>query len=469
MEIRVLRNEEILEGIERYEKVSDRRRRKHRFLTILYSLGLIGLYLYLRLFNTGIEIDDEKEGLYRITYSTAWVVNGPSDFSHLPEEEDKKIVLSDFRKYPYMRVLKVNEGTTKLLGHLDLEPEDGSRFHLHTVELPSTLKCLMAGSFENCTSLKKVVWEETAPGTEIEMDVFCNTGIEEMILPEGVVKIWSEAFAENDALTKVVLPDSVGFLSDGVFAHCKNLREVRWSSSLAEIPAETFLGCGRLTGLTNLDDVRSITYNALSGTPVTASMLPENVYYYTGVYRGNLLSLEENPWLSEYDYSYDSQKEAGELSRREGVPVEAFELAADSGNYWLNGKYYSLDMTLEEFQDYGQWEIRDTFQWENGDCSYYLQCDGEDSGCEVKITLDQEEQIISYSFDGEECHVVLPDGVNNFGMLPERLTCLYGEEARKQYALSYLQDGVQREAVVYVNYNDGYVGTNKIVIRLNTL
>lgn len=220
--------------------------------------------------------------------------------------------------------------------------------------------------------------------------------------------------------------------------------------------------------MTNLNDVRIIIYDALSGTPVTAAMLPENIYYYAGVLRGNLLPLEENPWLSEYDYSYDPQKETEELSRREGVPLEAFELAADSGNYWLNGKYYSLDTTLEEFQDYGQWEISDTYQREDGSCIYDLRSDGQDSGSEVSIRLDQERKIIFHSFDGEECHAILPDGVNNFGMLPERLTCLYGEEARKQYAISYLQDGVQREAVVYVNYNDGYVGTNKIVIRLNT-
>lgn len=141
------------------------------------------------------------------------MVNGPSDFSHLPAEEDKTIVLHDFRQYPYMRVLKIHEGTTELLGGLDLSPGDGSRFHLHTVELPSTLAYLSADSFENCTSLKKVVWEKTAPGTEIDGGAFCNTGIEEMLLPEGVVTIGYEAFAENDALTKVVLPDSVGNFS----------------------------------------------------------------------------------------------------------------------------------------------------------------------------------------------------------------------------------------------------------------
>lgn len=449
MEIRELEKKDILEGLEKYHALYKKLQIRHRLMTVLFAVGLVFLYLYLRLFNTGVFVYDEERGFIEIRYSTAWVVTCPGDVFPLEHEsEDKIVYLRDYRKYPYMKVLNVEEGITNIdadfFGFRD-GIEESHLLKLQVLRLPSTLQYIGSHSFENCTSLKTVLWDEAAENAVIGLCAFSNTGIEEICIPEGVTEIEYGAFSQNDNLVKAVLPDSLKNIGPGIFKNCMNLEEVTWAAFLTNIPYQTFLGCKNLVTLKNTDAIRSITYNALTGTQITSEQLPDHVYCYLKDDYEDILNIEKNPWLKGYSYIYDAQKEAEDLAQLYDIPIETFQIEPNSGNYWLNGKYYNLDMSLEEFMANDEWEIEDTYSKDDLTCSYYLTT--MDGKCMVTLVLDEKNHIIEYRFNGDLCQAVLPDGVNNFGMLPERISYLYGKQAVSEYTLGY------HDAAVQVKYN----------------
>lgn len=417
-------------------------------MTVLFFMGLVLLYLYLRFFNTGVFVYNKETGAVEIRYSTAWVVNCPGDVFD-PEREDKIVYLWDYSRYPYMKVLNVEEGITHISAEFVDVVEDSSLFKLQTLRLPSTLQSIGYESFQHCTSLKTVLWDEAAENAVIDSAAFSNTGIEEIYIPEGVAEIRVGAFSNNDNLVKAVLPDSLKNIYSGIFKNCINLEEVTWSASLDEIPYQTFLGCKSLVTLKNTDAIRSITYNALTGTQITAEQLPDNVYCYQKENYEDIINIERNPWLNGYSYIYDAQKEIEDLAQLHNIPIEAFEIELNSGMYWLNGKYYTLDMSLDEFMANDEWEISNIYSRDDSTYSYYLTT--MDGKCSVTLVLDEENHIIEYCFKGNDCQAVLPEGVNNFGMLPDRISYLYGNQADSEYRLDdcgavvrieYYQSGV---------------------------
>lgn len=63
-------------------------------------------------------------------------------------------------------------------------------------------------------------------------------------IPDGVVKIAEEAFANNKKLEKLVLPDSLECIEPNAFIKCKKLKEVNFSQNLKKIGAYAFKECG---------------------------------------------------------------------------------------------------------------------------------------------------------------------------------------------------------------------------------
>lgn len=259
MTIRELDEQAIMKSLEEYDKIHIREKRKQRKRILLFAVILLAVYLYLRFFNTGIEVGN---GWVRLKYSTAWVVNCPANLWKMNDKEDVLLDIGDLTQCSHMRVLIVGEGIEILNGSLY---EDRSRkVKLETVQLPSTLTYIDYSAFEDISTLKTVVWEKVSDYATIANDAFAYTSIEELEIPEGVKEIGDNAFANNDALVKVVLPDSIEKMSDGVFKNCNELREVTWTNSLSMIPEDTFMGCDNLTTINNAEAIKEVMYNAFS-------------------------------------------------------------------------------------------------------------------------------------------------------------------------------------------------------------
>lgn len=64
----------------------------------------------------------------------------------------------------------------------------------------------------------------------------CGRQTKQYQIPEGTVKIAKRAFAEQQYLEEVSMPDTVTALGMSAFFHCKELRKVRLSDAIKEIP-----------------------------------------------------------------------------------------------------------------------------------------------------------------------------------------------------------------------------------------
>ena len=94
--------------------------------------------------------------------------------------------------------------------------------------------------------------------TGIGDSVFREKNISRMQLPEGLVFIDNNAFAQNQ-MTNVTIPNSVTVIGSGVFSNCQNLTSIIIPDSVtSSIGEKTFSGCTSLTGATIGTGVTSI-------------------------------------------------------------------------------------------------------------------------------------------------------------------------------------------------------------------
>ena len=118
---------------------------------------------------------------------------------------------------------------------------------------------------------------------ELEGDVTAH-------IPDGVTTIGNKAFMNNAYITKVVMPDSVTTMEDGVFQYpgssnnelpfgnCVSLKEIVFSNNLNNIGNNTFNGCTSLTSITIPDSVTSIGNGTFSYcTSLTSITIPDRV------------------------------------------------------------------------------------------------------------------------------------------------------------------------------------------------
>ena len=100
--------------------------------------------------------------------------------------------------------------------------------------------------FYECTHLETVTFADEKELLEISEKAFCLCGrLRDFKIPSNVKAIGNGAFAGTD-LEKVILPDSLTDLGEGVFNECRRLEEVTLSKYLREIKAETFRNCYNL-------------------------------------------------------------------------------------------------------------------------------------------------------------------------------------------------------------------------------
>lgn len=97
-----------------------------------------------------------------------------------------------------------------------------------------------------------------------------------LIVAEGVERIEARAF-RGTGIVRVVLPASLAYLGESVFADCGDLESVVFLSDLESIPADLFNGCGSLSEVQIPDSVTSIGARAFMGTAIGAITIGRNV------------------------------------------------------------------------------------------------------------------------------------------------------------------------------------------------
>jgi len=84
-------------------------------------------------------------------------------------------------------------------------------------------------------------------------------------IPEGILVIGANAFAESSGLISVTIPDSVTSIGGGAFYGCLGLTSVTIPDYVTTIGHNTFYNCSSLTNVTIPDSVIHIGENAFYG------------------------------------------------------------------------------------------------------------------------------------------------------------------------------------------------------------
>ena len=155
---------------------------------------------------------------------------------------------------------------------------------LVSISLPSGLTTIGNRSFSDSNKLKTVSFPATL--TTIGEGAFssCNalTGV---VLPDRISNIQSAAFSGTN-ISSIILPESLSQMGTEVFWGCANLSRVTWSSSLANIPEDTFgtdtyNNSNRLSEVTIPEGVTSIGggafYHCVQLTDIYLPVSLENV------------------------------------------------------------------------------------------------------------------------------------------------------------------------------------------------
>ena len=149
-----------------------------------------------------------------------------------------------------------------------------------------------------------------------EIDQYCfmkNEDIKALVIPEGVKEIATTQFEGMTALECVVMPDSLTNLaspgnvneSGYCFKNCPNLKYVRFSNQLTEIPAGIFYGCG-LENVVIPSGTTFIGNYAFFGNQLKNVIVPANVQAVGMGAFGGMASLESLTFLNNtISFKYD--------------------------------------------------------------------------------------------------------------------------------------------------------------------
>lgn len=112
------------------------------------------------------------------------------------------------------------------------------------------VKSIADCAFFSCRDLRRVCLPDTL--CEIGAAAFCNSGLEEIVIPDGVRIVGMEALAACANLKSVILPRSIRYIGDYCFAKSKRLRKIVFMGDRPEIES-----CDVSIGATNCEVIVS--------------------------------------------------------------------------------------------------------------------------------------------------------------------------------------------------------------------
>lgn len=116
---------------------------------------------------------------------------------------------------------------------------------LENISLPESLVTLGDSVFYKCKSLKTV----TLPGgiKTVPWETFAYSGIESLVLSDGIVSMDELAVDYCDNLTSVVLPSTLEFMDEGAIYACDGIKTIELPSSLRMVGGNPFSCCMNLS------------------------------------------------------------------------------------------------------------------------------------------------------------------------------------------------------------------------------
>lgn len=102
-------------------------------------------------------------------------------------------------------------------------------------------------AFSDCEALSTVVIPNSV--VSISSAAFYSSSVDSIVIGKGVKSIGQLAFYYCDNLTSITIPNNVRSLGSGAFQHCKSLTSVHIGSGLKNISYSVFEGCTLLKSI----------------------------------------------------------------------------------------------------------------------------------------------------------------------------------------------------------------------------
>lgn len=131
------------------------------------------------------------------------------------------------------------------------------------------------GHTENLLSIKAAAFRETTMLTEIslpdsiqiiEQCAFCDSGIENIVIPDRVTKLGRGAFSRCYELTDVTLPESVTVIPRLAFINCDKLKTIN-APNVAVVCDNAFCHCKMLTAF-DFSQIKELGSASFAGTSI---------------------------------------------------------------------------------------------------------------------------------------------------------------------------------------------------------
>ncbi|MCL2062038.1 MAG: leucine-rich repeat protein [Firmicutes bacterium] len=178
-------------------------------------------------------------------------------------------------------VVEIPQGVTRISASVFNKRED-----ITSISLPSTLESIGESAFAFCKGLQSIVIPNSVTQVEkwafagcqalksiqfsnkmsvIEFNVFAETAVEKLEIPDNIKLIETSAFQQNAKLTSVALPENLTKIGGGAFSFCERLTDIVIPKKLRILGCNAFGECKNINSITIPSAVEHVDYKAFAG------------------------------------------------------------------------------------------------------------------------------------------------------------------------------------------------------------
>ncbi|MBQ4058347.1 MAG: leucine-rich repeat protein [Lachnospiraceae bacterium] len=161
---------------------------------------------------------------------------------------------------------------------------------LEELEIPNTVETViryydgmtinkLVSPFEGCSNLQKVILQEGMKNVPSCLFKWCTTGLEEVVLPNSIIKIGENAFNSCRDLKTIDLPDGLAEIEEAAFIACSSLESIEIPNVVSSMSPSVFEECSSLVEVNLPEALENIKSKAFYNcTSLTEVKIPEKVH-----------------------------------------------------------------------------------------------------------------------------------------------------------------------------------------------
>lgn len=171
------------------------------------------------------------------------------DIQQLLEAEDLDEI---YKKFNYKNLYLTNfflENNINPLDYMTSIPVDMySHLKIENIIVPNNIKYIASDAFSNCPNLKSVTISDSVASIGDDAFKWC-VSLKDINIPNGLTYIGKEAFFGCTTLESISIPDTLTYISAGAFCNCYELKSITIGNNVTRIGYSAFFRCTSLTSI----------------------------------------------------------------------------------------------------------------------------------------------------------------------------------------------------------------------------